>query len=398
MASPLQVDRKRNFSLPRIEDLSKEQELTLALPIDGPHLIVGGPGTGKSVVALLRARRLTREKRPYLFLVYNHLLNYSNIYLFGGQERLLSATWDSWFRKLWKQRIGISCPLLEPAPNGYRPIDWETVKSISDEYDTPTEAGDLPYLVIDEGQDMPPGFYTALINFGFENFYILADQNQSIHPDRNSSRKDLENFLGLNASDTIELTFNYRNTHSIARLARAFYPEDPASPPPLLPSKTQDELIPRMITYGPDRPNTAESIVERILQICDRDWKKSIGIIVAREQLRKDWVRKFEESRPQLEHPKVPIGTYSSYDQVEIIDFSCGGITIINAHSCKGLEFDYLFLVDIDKHWLKGDALKALFYVMVARARERVFLLHSGDFNNEVEAILPDDAEILERR
>ena len=63
---------KRRFRLPGIQDLSKEQEDARALPMEGQHLIVGGPGTGKSILALLRARRLSQEDAQYVFLVYNH--------------------------------------------------------------------------------------------------------------------------------------------------------------------------------------------------------------------------------------------------------------------------------------------------------------------------------------
>ena len=74
---------KRKFELPGIQDLSKEQEATRALPKEGQHLIVGGPGTGKSVLALIRARRHHREKDDYLFLVFIHLLNRASGQLFG---------------------------------------------------------------------------------------------------------------------------------------------------------------------------------------------------------------------------------------------------------------------------------------------------------------------------
>ena len=66
-------DRRRKFELPGIQDLSKEQEAARALPREGQHLIVGGPGTGKSVLALIRSRRHQRERDDYLFLVFrNH--------------------------------------------------------------------------------------------------------------------------------------------------------------------------------------------------------------------------------------------------------------------------------------------------------------------------------------
>ena len=94
------VDRSRRFDLPGIQDLNKDQDEALARPLDGQHLIIGGPGTGKSVVALLRARRLAAEDKNYLILVYNHLLNGSNRKLFGSTQSLDSNTWEGWFWRM----------------------------------------------------------------------------------------------------------------------------------------------------------------------------------------------------------------------------------------------------------------------------------------------------------
>jgi superfamily I DNA/RNA helicase len=84
---------------------------------------------------------------------------------------------------------------------------------------------------------MPPEFYQALANLGFENVYAVADQNQQIVPGQNSTRQDIQNGLGIAPNDVIELQDNYRNSYPIARLAREFYTGDPASPPPALPNR-----------------------------------------------------------------------------------------------------------------------------------------------------------------
>ena len=56
-------------------------------------------------------------------------------------------------------------------------------------------------------------------------------------------------------------------------------------------------------------------------------------------------------------------------------------------------------LADIDEHWFNPqnpDAAKRLFYVMVARAIERVFLfMKQGE--HPIETILPTDRSILLR-
>ena len=124
------VDRARRFALPGIDQLNKDQDEALALPLEGQHLVVGGPGTGKSVVALLRARRLATHKKKYRVLVYNHLLNGSNTHLFGMKEPLESKTWDRWFRDMYKHVYGEPVPTFDPeGRSDYRALDWETIES-----------------------------------------------------------------------------------------------------------------------------------------------------------------------------------------------------------------------------------------------------------------------------
>lgn len=393
------VDRTRRFSLPGIHDLNKDQDEALALPLEGQHLIVGGPGTGKSVVALLRARRLNQDNRTYGTLVYNHLLQHSNRHLFGNDQPFAAMTWDRWFRRHFKRRLSTDVPTLEPDyPGGYRPIDWNAVeKQVQDL----TDIEDLSdkFLVIDEGQDMPPSFYRTLVNLGFENFYVAADQNQQIHPDKCSSRQDIENTLAIEQGDTLELKTNYRNTRPIALLAQHFYPADPASPRPDLPDLIPAAATPELWTYGMENTTTLAAIADNILQLSDRNPRKLIGIITPNNNVRTKFNDVILRANPKLDNDKPPTQTFVS-GQRELPNFGQGGILIINAQSCKGLEFDTVILADIDQHQPKHDphALKARFYVMVARAREQVMLLRTGNICPVVEGLLPTDPSILVRK
>jgi DNA helicase IV len=394
------VDRTRYFSLPGIQDLNKDQDEALALPLEGQHLIVGGPGTGKSVVALLRARHLAQDSRTYRTLIYNHLLDHSNRHLFGSDQTFSAKTWESWFCGICRYFLGY-VPTLQPKhPGGYRPIDWEVVEQevqSLDEHNFLDHSN--KFLVIDEGQDMPPAFYRTLANLGFENFYVAADQNQQIHPDKCSSRQDIENTLAIEAGDTLELKTNYRNTRPIALLAQHFYPADPASPRPDLPDLKPAASTPELLTYGAANTPTLATIVDNILQLSDRNPRKLIGIITPNNTVRTKFFDTFLSASPKLDAGKPPIQTYDSKNKQQL-DFGHGGIMIINAQSCKGLEFDTAILADIDQHQPKRDplALKARFYVMVARAREKVILLRAGNICPVVDGLLPTDPTILIRK
>lgn len=394
------VDRTRRFTLPNVQDLSKDQDAALALPMDGQHLIVGGPGTGKSVVALLRVRRLAAEKgsRSYRFLAYNKLLDQSSRHLFGNE--LAAHTLETWFRTLWKSLFKEYVPLLQPKhPGGYQGIDWPSVTDRLQNDDPPEHAYALPFLVIDEGQDMPPAFYNALANLGFENFYVVADQNQQIHPDNCSARQDIENALAIAPVDTLELHANYRNTRPIAVLAQHFYPADPAVPRPELPAAKPGASTPELWHYGNDAAQSLAGIAESILQTADRNPKKLLGIITPNNKVREKFLDVLNRVNPKLDHDKPPIFTFVSGQQ-DALDFGSGGIMVINAQSCKGLEFDTAILADIDEHQPRNnrDALMKRFYVMTARARDQIILLRTGNPVPAIDDLLPQDQAVLARK
>jgi DNA helicase II / ATP-dependent DNA helicase PcrA len=395
---------KRKFALPGIHELSKEQEDARALPKRGRYLIIGGPGTGKSVVALFRSRRHHDDKDDYTFLVYNRLLHQASRHLFVSN--LSSKTWNSWFDEMFKERTGRSTPLL-PAPEGkkWQEIDWDNVLQIIGALDTIGESDKLPFLIIDEGQDMPPQFYQALVNLGFENFYVVADQNQQIIPGRNSSRQDIKNILDISLDDVIELKHNYRNSYPIARLAREFYTGDPASPAPELPPAQRTTNLPILVEYGGDCDETFDSLIGTILKTADRNSGKLLGIIAPSNNVRDRYVQALSSAKVKLDNEMPQIRTYKSGANAQL-SFDEGGIMVINAQSCKGLEFEIVYLADIDQHYCDPwiyDEKKRLFYVMIARANSKhdgvqLFLLKESGKHCPIESILPNNPDILERR
>lgn len=391
---------KRKFTLPGIHEITKEQEDVRALPKSGQHLVIGGPGTGKSVVALLRAHRHHRNKDHYVFLVYNQLLHHASQHLFG--EKLNSCTWDTWFRNTIRTMFGpAALALLAPSGNNtYRGIDWEQIERTIVTATTEVSPDDLPYLIIDEGQDMPPAFYRALTQMGFVNFFVVADQNQNINVGLNSSREDIETVLSIPCEDVIELQANFRNAYPVARLAQSFYTGDPASPPPELPSTQRSVRGPVLVTYGDDRNFSFVRIIDAILKAADRDPSKLLGVITPDNAVRERYFNALLTADVQLDKARPNVQTYYSGSNAQLC-FDEGGIMVINAKSCKGLEFDMVFLADIDgyKYWPTiEDANKRLFYVMVARARDRVILLRDGSKPCPVAVILPKDPNVLKRQ
>ena len=383
---------KREFELPGIQDLSKEQEAALSVPTEGQHLIIGGPGTGKTVLALIRARRHQRAREHYVFLVFNHLLERASRQLFG--DRLHCQRWELWFRATFKKITGRSVPRKAANDNGYREIHWDGVQAIVQSMPGGVTTR-RPFLVIDEGQDMPPQFYNALVDLGFDRFFVAADQNQQIFKN-NSSRKDIQDCLAIDTAAVIELRQNYRNRHHVARLAREFYTGDPASAPPMIPPVDRG-TIPLLYRYDDSR---LDKVAGAIVRFADRNPRQLIGIIAPRNTVRQRYVQALRSVAIPLDNERPTIATFAGENRPQV-RFDEGGVLVINAQACKGLEFDTVMLADIDEHyyrWDDPDVAKRLFYVMVARAKERVFMFMKRGGRTHIESILPTDQAVLRRK
>lgn len=389
------------MKLPGVHQLTKEQELARSLPLDGQHLVIGGPGTGKSIVALLRVKQLIEKNKDYLFLVFNLLLKHS-CFLLSGND-LKTAQWQSWFREQYKKAFKQDdVPRLptesedEKEQKKYADFDWDTIQTNIREQGPLAEANKLPYLVIDEGQDMPIQFYQALIDWGFENFFVVADQNQQIYDNQNSSRRDLENVLALETDEVIELKTNHRNHYATACFARAFYTGDPASPPPELPPAPKfDVYKPLLFNYHEAQ---FEKICQRILVMAASQEDKLIAVITPNNLKREKYFNWLNNQALASKENGVLVSTYC-HGKAENVPFDQGGVMVINAQSCKGLEFDIVFMADIDDYFISNndaEGLKKLFYVMSSRAIDRLLLLSTQSKNYPAYSFIPQDPDVLE--
>lgn len=390
----------RSWALSNIDKLSKEQECARLLPKEGCHLIVGGPGTGKSVVALLRTRRHHRPKgaQEYVFLVYNQLLLKSSQELVA--KKVNAHSWIDWFKSIYWQMVSQPCPLKN---GNLYDIDWGQVKDGIVAAANGIKPPLTPFVIIDEGQDMPVDFYQSLTNLGFQHFYVVADQNQQI-TEQNSSISDISNVLAIDANERIELTQNYRNCDRIARFALTFCVEDPATPAVNLPTGRPCARTPVLVDYGgPGCRWDFGEVVKRLLKLADRKPEKLIGIITPNNKSRERWLQALKQCPVDLDNGRPRIVTYVTGKREGDYRFSEGGFFVINAQASKGLEFDSVVLADIheypchveDREWM--DAKRRLFYVTVSRAREQVFLLREGGRSCPIDTILPHDETILRR-
>ena len=86
-----------------------------------------------------------------------------------------------------------------------------------------------------------------------------------------------------------------------------------------------------------------------ILALADRDPRQLIGVIAPNNDVRHRYFETLRTVDVALDHPRPRVETFHGAHRPEVA-FDEGGVMVINAQACKGLEFDTVCLADVDEH------------------------------------------------
>jgi len=345
------------FEMPAYQNLSKEQDSVINLPLEGISLITGPPGTGKTVVALYRAELCQKAGMSPRLIVFNNTLDqYLNLATNHIGVSANTSTFHSWFGSWYNENFGRYAPKVDDYV-----FDWDQIF-----INIGHKGNDInkeKYIILDEGQDFPPRLY-MILPLIMENISVYADENQRLR-EHNSTINEIRKNLGL--IKTYPLTRNYRNSRPIAEFAKEFY-SGLASGIPILPERTGDR--PRVITGTPYRQQ-----IKNIITYAQNNPKKQIGVFV--------WDRKTQWSiyAGITDNSDLPVQMYRPNGREFLtIDFTKNGIFLFCFASTKGLEFDTVYLPQLQKIRTDADSddLKMKMYVLTSRARDELILM-TGD-------------------
>jgi len=197
---------------------SREQELILNRARSRRRVEVVGPaGSGKSMLAAEKARRLAREGYRTLLVCFNQRLATTLLRELADTEApggLEVTTFHRLCERLG-QAAGVLPARATPIPQGW----WDEVlpTALQDAIDAlPSER--FHAVVVDEGQDFARGWLETLDFLlqspGEDTLWVFHDPGQALY------RDDVVGDLGL---ERIELHENWRNPESVAGLAGRFY-------------------------------------------------------------------------------------------------------------------------------------------------------------------------------
>ena len=367
------------MKLPTYEELAKVEEQldVLEYPLNKSLFVVGPPGSGKTVLAERRARmvaELVIEKSEVVVVTYNRMLR--RLFDVLTKSGVCARTMHSFIWQDYRKRTGENPP---DDPSDSFAFQWEVMlEQLATNHQV---VPNISHLIVDEGQDLPQGFFEYGFRYVSQILSVFADDNQALS-DQFSTLKQIKHAASL--EDPIILRHNHRNTPEIAQLAEHFH----GGQLPVAEVRRSSGDIPRLVK-SPGIDSTAKRVSNWFITYGD-----SIGVIVYQNQSGQDI---FIKLGYQL--PNVRVDFYSNKrkneDQIDIVS---PGITVMNQKSVKGQEFDTVFILELDRFIpCESETERRAMYMMCARARDNLFLVYGpGDLSTKAAENLPGQ-DILEQ-
>lgn len=201
-----------------IVQLTKEQfEVLDAIGGNRQAFVTGGAGTGKTMLAIERTRRLAELGAVVLLVCFNRLLGDALQAEFASQPNVIAGN----LHRVVRQVLVDAQHLVPDDP----PQEWWDTEALELFPEAAAEIGfEVDAVVVDEAQDFHPHWWDPLqlVMRDFRDgwFYVFADEQQALYTEGWSPPFDTYAF-------TYRLTRNCRNTDPIATKVSAVFGDVP---------------------------------------------------------------------------------------------------------------------------------------------------------------------------
>lgn len=331
-----------NWKPPQITELTIEQQSALNDP--NSISVAGGPGTGKSVVALWR-----------------HIRNYD----IGHNNSLLLT-----YTKTLEHYLRISASQIntEAGKAVGRTLDWL--------FNHPTERDEI---IIDEAQDLGEDVNIKLKNYSTKISYG-ADDQQILDPKRATGENRLREIF---STTNYPLSENFRNSFEILSFCSAFFPLKLISFDTLTNLRENNRRGNKPIVVKTNSSNNRQpQAISDILSLFQNDISSGTHNLAILVPLKRD-VEKIKDLINNLN-----LGLQFSYYYEGVAFTGIENIHITTFKSAKGLEFDTVIIPDFQNYdWNIANLTLAPitendYYVAMTRARRNLYLITTSIHSN----------------
>lgn len=316
--------------------------------LDKSLIVSGCAGSGKSVLALIQAKRIEKEKgKNYQVVVFTRALcDYMN----SGREALeLSNTFLT--KYAWQQ------------------------------YGTHSD-----YIIVDEIQDFEQGDIQSFINSTNKHFFFFGDTAQSVYKNFKNTVavEDIQFVCSMNERPKyFELYNNYRLPVGVAKIAQ--YIGTDLSKFEESAYKSKESAIPRILGY-----EDLDRQIAAIHRIVSRETVSDVAILLPDNAIVKEVAEKlsamggnYEVRRQDKENKKT----------IDTLNFQSSNPKIMTYFSAKGLQFETVIIPCLESF---SDKDKSSLYVAMTRTYKDLFLMYSGNMPAILSAIPKDLYKVSE--
>lgn len=331
---PLTIPKERsNSDLDLADDnIDYDQEDIILAAEEESLLVCGCAGSGKSVIAMKKARQLHELGADVITIAYTKSLNN---YMKSGIPAEIGRFY---YHHQWRKA---GCPSAD-------------------------------YIIVDEIQDFTSEEIIEFVQASRKHYFFFGDSAQSIYAPFKKDVMSMEQISELTKLEPMMLFTNYRLPRSVAKITQGYVGVN-VEPYSERTYANNSTLLPSIVKYE-DR----ESQVIAIAEIIEASNDKSIGIFLPDNSM----VLEFCKQLSSLDIPfefkyelQKASGKKRGYEPYDTLDFTNILPKVMTYHSAKGLQFDIVILP-----WFEGatsdDERKAL-YVAMTRTQNQLLITYS---------------------
>ncbi|MBC8601648.1 AAA family ATPase [Parabacteroides acidifaciens] len=335
-------------------ELDEDQIKVLMAVLDKSCIVTGCAGSGKSVLALIKAQRIQKERGDnYKIIVFTKALcQYMNA---GRQSLGLKNTFLYYWA--WKNRENCS------------PAD---------------------YIIVDEIQDFEEEEIREFIDAAKKHFIFFGDTAQSIYEGLKDTLpvEDIGYLLPRGERPKVwELYRNYRLPIPVAKLVQSVG----VDLPPFEEStyKSQETVMPHILKY-----DDIESQLIAVKCIIERNDLLDVAVLLPHNEMVKDIGGRLKCLGLNVELRYSDKENWRNSE--DSLNFSTTNPKVMTYHSAKGLQFETVFLPCIEDFSDDGGSQRKSLYVAMTRTYRNLYIMYSGLLPKPLSDISPDLYEISE--